>query len=176
MEHPVVVHVYDLSQGMARQLSASLLGFEIPHLPHTGIFVFGFEFFFGGGIQRERPERVTANTGLTPVERLTLGTTRVDEAAVLAFLESPTMRARFSAERYDLFTNNCAARGGARRARAAGRARAAARSSLTAPAPLCPQVTIFLTSSRASSSAGAAFPTRSSRCRSAWPRRRWARS
>ena len=43
----VRIVVYDLSGGMARQLSASLLGMHIDCLPHTGIIVFGQEYFFG---------------------------------------------------------------------------------------------------------------------------------
>jgi hypothetical protein len=41
--------VYDLSQGMARTLSAQFLGpaFEIPAIPHTGILVYGTYDCFG---------------------------------------------------------------------------------------------------------------------------------
>ena len=39
--------VYDLSGGMARQLGASLLGMNLDCLPHTGVVVFGQEYFFG---------------------------------------------------------------------------------------------------------------------------------
>jgi hypothetical protein len=43
MSNQVQLAVYDLSQGMARTLSAQFLGpaFEIPAIPHTGIIVYG---------------------------------------------------------------------------------------------------------------------------------------
>lgn len=47
----VKLYVYDLSMGMARSLSPSLIGREIPGIYHTGIAVYNREFFFGGGIQ-----------------------------------------------------------------------------------------------------------------------------
>jgi len=43
--------VYDISQGMARMMSMSLVGKQIDLIPHTGIVVFGKEYFFGGGPQ-----------------------------------------------------------------------------------------------------------------------------
>lgn len=46
----VQVYVYDLSQGMARQLSPALLGKQIDGIWHTGVVVYGTEFYFGGGI------------------------------------------------------------------------------------------------------------------------------
>jgi hypothetical protein len=41
--HRVQLAVYDLSNGMARNLSAQFLGpfFEIPAIPHTGLVVYG---------------------------------------------------------------------------------------------------------------------------------------
>ena len=48
---PVVLHVYDLSRGMARSLSQQFLGIHINILPHTGLVVHGREFFYSGGIQ-----------------------------------------------------------------------------------------------------------------------------
>ena len=51
----VQLHVYDLSQGMARAMSAQLLGKQIEGVWHTGIIAFGEEWYFGGGIQRGTP-------------------------------------------------------------------------------------------------------------------------
>jgi hypothetical protein len=50
MGFKVEVHVYDLSQGMARQLSPALLGKQIDGIWHTGVQVYGTEYYFGGGI------------------------------------------------------------------------------------------------------------------------------
>ena len=48
--YTVTVNLYDLSQGMARQFSQALIGKQIEGLWHTGIVVYGTEYFFGGGI------------------------------------------------------------------------------------------------------------------------------
>ena len=49
--HQVTLHLYDLSQGMARAMSPALLGRQIDGVWHTGIVVHGQEYYFGGGIQ-----------------------------------------------------------------------------------------------------------------------------
>lgn len=41
----VTLHVYDLSQGMARQLSPAFLGRQIDGIWHTGIEVYGREYY-----------------------------------------------------------------------------------------------------------------------------------
>ena len=48
---PVRLRVYDLSQGLARQMSAQLVGQQFDLIPHTGVEVYGLEYFFGGGVQ-----------------------------------------------------------------------------------------------------------------------------
>jgi len=47
----VQLAVYDLSRGMAAQLSGRILGQTIEGIWHTGIRVYNKEFYFGGGIQ-----------------------------------------------------------------------------------------------------------------------------
>ncbi len=41
----VQLHVYDLSQGLARQLSLPMMGVHIDAVYHTGIVAFGKEWF-----------------------------------------------------------------------------------------------------------------------------------
>ena len=41
MSYEVVLHVYDLSMGMAKQMSPMLLGRQIEMIPHTGVHVHG---------------------------------------------------------------------------------------------------------------------------------------
>ena len=91
---------------MAASLGQALLGMPLPYgIPHTGVVIDGFEHFFGGGIQRERPAQVTRNTGLTPIARLPLGRTQRSDAEIAAHLS--TLSAKYSASTYDLFANNC---------------------------------------------------------------------
>ena len=54
-EYPVKLNVYDLSQGMAKAMSMGLIGVQIDGIWHTGIVVYGKEFYFGGGICYDPP-------------------------------------------------------------------------------------------------------------------------
>ncbi|KAI4983012.1 hypothetical protein ZWY2020_023504 [Hordeum vulgare] len=55
--HKVALNVYDLSNGRARQPSTASLGKPIEAIWHTGVVVYGSEYFFGGGIRRRRRGR-----------------------------------------------------------------------------------------------------------------------
>ena len=50
MPTPVAVHVYDLSNGLARTMSMAVVGRQVDIIPHTGVVIFGKEWFFGGGV------------------------------------------------------------------------------------------------------------------------------
>lgn len=51
----VTLHVYDLSGGLAAQFSRQLVGRQFDGIWHTGIVVYGKEFYFGGGISYDLP-------------------------------------------------------------------------------------------------------------------------
>ena len=98
--------MYDLSNGLARVMSQSVVGKQVDIIPHTGVVVdWGgrrLEYFFGGGIC------VTPAGAAVPMEAcevLDLGTTSKSEAELLAFLR--TASPRFTAATYDLLTHNC---------------------------------------------------------------------
>ncbi|GAB9474375.1 Peptidase [Globisporangium polare] len=101
----VSLRVYDLSRGMARQLSPALLGKQIDGIWHTGLLVYGKEYFFGGGIQVMAPELVVARYGMQPVQVIPLGTTSVPIERFEDFLRQ--ISPRFTAATYDLLNNNC---------------------------------------------------------------------
>jgi hypothetical protein len=52
MPTPVHLHVYDLSQGLARSLSPVLLGRQLDGVWHTAVVVDGAEYYFGMGISK----------------------------------------------------------------------------------------------------------------------------
>eukprot|EP00965_Chrysotila_dentata_P177173 5851961-Pleurochrysis_carterae.AAC.1 len=52
MTYSVTLLVYDLSGGAARAMGRQLLNIDLDVLPHTGIEVYGIEYFFSGGVQK----------------------------------------------------------------------------------------------------------------------------
>ncbi|BDA45899.1 probable desumoylating isopeptidase 1 at N-terminal half [Coccomyxa sp. Obi] len=98
----VLLYVYDLSQGFAAQVSQSLLGKHIAGIWHTAIVVGGYEYFYGGGVQK-------AMAGSTPyghpVEIVDLGHTQIPEDILEDYINE--LRQVYTPEAYNLFTNNC---------------------------------------------------------------------
>lgn len=109
---PVELAIYDLSRGLARSLSAQVLGgpqYAIEIIPHTAVVVYGREYFFGNGIQSEDPLDFRRNMGLHPIQIQSLGRTHVTRAEFEAWcrrmMQPPDYR--YHAQSYDLFHCNC---------------------------------------------------------------------
>ncbi|CAL4933631.1 unnamed protein product [Urochloa decumbens] len=100
--YPVKLHIYDLSQGMARQLSATILGKAIEGIWHTGVVVYGREYYFGGGIQQGQPGRTPYGT---PVRVEDLGVTHVPREVFEDFLRE--IGPRYTPATYNLLSHNC---------------------------------------------------------------------
>jgi len=98
----VTLHVYDLSQGMASQMSPALLGKQIGGIWHTGIVVFGREYYFGGGICVDAPGTTPYGS---PLKEHVIGSTSKSSEEFLAFLRS--VSSRFTMGTYNLFEHNC---------------------------------------------------------------------
>ncbi|CAN6239078.1 unnamed protein product [Urochloa humidicola] len=100
--YKVKLNVYDLSNGLARQLSTSFLGKPIEAIWHTGVVVYGNEYFFGGGIQ-------STPAGSTPYGRpvrvVELGVTHIPREMFEDYLRE--IAPRYTAETYRLLTHNC---------------------------------------------------------------------
>uniref|UniRef100_A0ACD5ZD69 Uncharacterized protein n=1 Tax=Avena sativa TaxID=4498 RepID=A0ACD5ZD69_AVESA len=100
--HKVSLNVYDLSNGLARQLSTSFLGKPIEAIWHTGVVVYGNEYFFGGGIQ-------STAAGATqyghPVRVVDLGVTHLPREVFEDYLRD--IAPRYTAETYRLMSHNC---------------------------------------------------------------------
>lgn len=77
--------VYDLSRGMARQMSMGILGFQLDAIYHTSIELQGREYVYDGGIISISPG--SSHLG-QPMERLHLGKTNLSMDIVEEYLDS----------------------------------------------------------------------------------------
>ncbi|XP_059660268.1 uncharacterized protein LOC132306740 [Cornus florida] len=98
----VSLNVYDLSQGLARQLSTAFLGKAIEGIWHTGVVVYGHEYFFGGGIQHGTIGKTQYGT---PIKVVDLGVTHVPKDVFEMYLQE--ISPRYTVETYDLLNHNC---------------------------------------------------------------------
>ncbi|KAI1377238.1 P-loop containing nucleoside triphosphate hydrolase protein [Hypoxylon crocopeplum] len=94
--------VYDLSGGIARQMSAGLLGFQLDAVYHTSIELEGMEYVYDSGINVIRPG--TSHLG-PPLQRIYLGKTELPMEVIIEYLDS--LREIYTPEAYDLFRHNC---------------------------------------------------------------------
>ncbi|KAF5324515.1 hypothetical protein D9611_004484 [Ephemerocybe angulata] len=102
MTSPVQLYVYDLSNGMAKQLSMQLTGRQIDGIWHTSVVVFGKEVFYGQGISITQPGR--SHHG-APLEIIPMGETALDEDTFQEYLAE--MRDHYTADKYHLLEFNC---------------------------------------------------------------------
>lgn len=98
----VKLHIYDLSKGMAQQLSLAFLGKQIDGIWHTGIVVYGYEYYFGDGIQAAAP---AATPFEEPDKTVDLGTTCLKQQDFHDYLRQ--ISNRFTHETYSLLSHNC---------------------------------------------------------------------
>ncbi|CAD5175955.1 unnamed protein product, partial [Musa acuminata subsp. malaccensis] len=98
----VKLHVYDLSQGLARQLSATFLGKAIEAVWHTGLVVYGKEYYFSGGIQHDPAGKTPYGN---PVRIVDLGVTHVPEEVFEEYLQE--ISPRYTGATYSLLSHNC---------------------------------------------------------------------
>lgn len=98
----VTLNIYDLSGGLARQMSMAMVGKQFDGIWHTGVVVYGKEIFFGGGIQTGVPGRTPYGF---PVSQLSMGTTHIPEDVCMEFLQE--IGPRFTFETYNILGNNC---------------------------------------------------------------------
>ena len=102
MSSQVSVNLYDLSNGMAAQMSPMLLGKRIEGIWHTGIVVYGKEYYYGGGICKDPPARTPYGS---PLRNIPIGPTEIPVEMFEDFLQG--ISNKFAAHNYDLFKNNC---------------------------------------------------------------------
>ncbi|XP_062581557.1 uncharacterized protein LOC134243315 [Saccostrea cucullata] len=102
---PVKVYIYDISKGMARSLSQAFLGKHIEGVWHTGIVVYGEEFYFGGtgGIEACPPGGTILGQPDTVME---LGRTQIPRDVFLAYL-GDLAQSSYRPSCYHLLDHNC---------------------------------------------------------------------
>lgn len=81
----VHVLVYDLSRGLARQMSMGLLGFQLDAIYHTSIELNGREYVYDGGIITIAPG--SSHLG-KPLDKMFLGKTSLPLDVIDEFLDS----------------------------------------------------------------------------------------
>ncbi|KAI4799103.1 hypothetical protein KUCAC02_019224 [Chaenocephalus aceratus] len=102
--YPVKLYIYDMSRGMARQLSPLMLGRQLDGIWHTAIVIHGKEFFFvGQGINNCPP-------GSTPLGQLApsliWAPLRVSAELFMEYLMSLAV-STYGQDTYNLFEHNC---------------------------------------------------------------------
>ncbi|KAF8626145.1 hypothetical protein AX15_005039 [Amanita polypyramis BW_CC] len=102
MSSAVNLYVYDLSSGLAKQLSRQLIGRQIDGIWHTSIVVFGREYFYGRGINVTLPGQ--SHHG-SPLQTLDMGETSIDEDTFNDYIEG--VRGHYTADKYHLMDFNC---------------------------------------------------------------------
>ncbi len=106
--HEVHLAIYDLSMGMARNLSSQFLGPQhaIEIIPHTAILAFGKEYYFGQGIDWCSPHEFRMSRNMHPVDIRPLGRTTCTETEFESWCRAQAAT-RFGSDAYDLFHRNC---------------------------------------------------------------------
>lgn len=100
----VKLYIYDMSRGMARQLSPIMLGKQLDGIWHTSIVIFGDEFFYGGeGITSCPPGGTMLGE---PNSIVDLGSTEVTEEIFMEYLSS-LGESTYRGDNYRLFEHNC---------------------------------------------------------------------
>ncbi|KAK3937653.1 P-loop containing nucleoside triphosphate hydrolase protein [Diplogelasinospora grovesii] len=94
--------VYDLSRGMARQMSMGLLGFQLDAIYHTSIELDGREYVYDGNVVSIVPG--SSHLG-RPMQRIHLGQTQLPMDVIEEYLDS--LREIYTVDAYDLWRHNC---------------------------------------------------------------------
>lgn len=100
----VRLHVYDLSMGLAAQVSESVLGKRVEAVYHTGVVVFGREFYYGSGSGIQAGAPASTSYG-SPIQVMDMGHTEIDRTILDELLQD--LQEQFHGSKYHLLYNNC---------------------------------------------------------------------
>jgi len=99
----VTLHFYDVTNGVASAISPWILGHKVDGLWHTGVEVFGKEYYFGGDIFFDTP---AATAFGEPLKRTSLGFTLWRQEELHNYIVDD-LRPKFNRDVYDVLSNNC---------------------------------------------------------------------
>lgn len=102
---PVRLAVYDVSGGWAGWLSPVLFCRRIRIAPHTGILLFGHEYFWSGGLKKMTHEEFMHSWRIRPVEIVELGYTQIPEDLFQDFILNVT--SQYTTDSYSVLSRNC---------------------------------------------------------------------
>ncbi|XP_054282569.1 uncharacterized protein LOC128999867 isoform X2 [Macrosteles quadrilineatus] len=105
---PVTLYVYDLSKGLADQLSTLILGTHIEGVWHTSIVIFGREYFFSQEGINEYPLGVFQSQTVLgePQKKIVLGYTQVPQSIFQEYIRG-LGSGSFRGTQYNLLKHNC---------------------------------------------------------------------
>jgi len=98
---PLTLNLYDLSHGEAKRNPTNIQGIQVEGIWQSGLVVYGKEYYYGRGICKATPGTTPFGS---PVERLNLGDTEIQEGMFMEFLQQ--IQARFNEDSFNVFTNN----------------------------------------------------------------------
>jgi len=100
----VQAYIYDVTQGMAKGMSQLLVGKQIDLVPHTGIVVFGREYYFGSGpLICDNPGK---SVPVPVAQTMVLGETRKTRDELEAYINS-VLALEHCEQNYNLLNHNC---------------------------------------------------------------------
>eukprot|EP01062_Namystynia_karyoxenos_P061861 TRINITY_DN5452_c3_g1_i1.p1 TRINITY_DN5452_c3_g1~~TRINITY_DN5452_c3_g1_i1.p1 ORF type:complete len:1108 (+),score=301.27 TRINITY_DN5452_c3_g1_i1:118-3441(+) len=103
----VYLHVYDLTKGWMKRLSRTLFGRQVDGLYHTGVVVYGREYFFEGGITSVPQGRTRfGKPGDEHNQRRRLGRTQFSQEEFEVWVRHQE-RTKYSRLEYHLVDKNC---------------------------------------------------------------------
>eukprot|EP00927_Polykrikos_kofoidii_P055970 TRINITY_DN50154_c0_g1_i1.p1 TRINITY_DN50154_c0_g1~~TRINITY_DN50154_c0_g1_i1.p1 ORF type:complete len:704 (-),score=144.28 TRINITY_DN50154_c0_g1_i1:20-2131(-) len=101
--HEVWIYQYDISDGKIQWLAPILMGRRMEGVWHTGVVVYGKEYWFGGEIFESDPEDTPFGT---PLKKVLIGRTVCTKDELWDKISRELCR-EYTPENYDVLTHNC---------------------------------------------------------------------
>ena len=97
MSEKVELAVYDITNGMAKNMSMMFIGQQVDAVFHSALIVYGKEYYFGGGICQDPIHQTPYGK---PIEKIEMGSTEIPKEVFDEYLKD--LSPKYSAEKYDL--------------------------------------------------------------------------